>query len=172
MPTKSGSESAILKIVLGKPVINFRGIIWFLNGNWCRTGSGHQILFITIGNLWNFVASFVVHAMSDNFDWKRPLGEDFRVTLGECPSHLGYLLQQRNGAHLVVKIPYKVILKWREIKSKPGINVSYQELLSLSGESLPFGIKPYNQRIEDCLSVSSSKIYSQSRGLRGYNRVG
>ena len=71
---------------------------------------------------------------------------------------------------LVVTIPHKVFLKWRDLKKVIG-NVSYVEFLQESISHLPFMLKDSNERIENDLQCLVSKVYNQSRGLQGNTRV-
>ena len=106
--------------------------------------------------------------MSDNLSRR----EHVNVLQLSCNSSpLQYLFEQRVASPcLQVKLPNKVLLKWRKLK-KTIVNISYLELFHLSSANLPFQIKPGTERIEENIRTLASKVYAQGRGLSGLTRI-
>ena len=98
------------------------------------------------------------------------LKTNFQIHLSNDSSPLRYIFEQRYGPCLIMKIPHRVILKWRELMFTI-TNISFQELLHLSSEHLSFSIKSNTVRIEEGLRTLSSKVYAQNKGLRGLSRI-
>lgn len=71
---------------------------------------------------------------------------------------------------MVVTIPHKVLLKWRDLKKVIG-NISYVKFPQVSTSHLPFMLKDSNERVENDLQCLVSKVYNQSRGLWENTRV-
>ena len=108
--------------------------------------------------------------MSENYTWREELKANFQLNILENTSSLHYIFKQRAGTYLVLKIPHKALLKWRELKQVIVI-ISYLELLQVTASNLPIMFKNGNERLEECLRILAAKTYSQSRGLRGNKRV-
>lgn len=109
--------------------------------------------------------------MSDNLSWKEELETKFQLQNLEESSPLHYIFEQRAaGSFLLLKIPHKLLLKWREIKNVI-VEASYIDLLHLSTTHLPFSIKPGTERVEECLRTVATKVYGQGKGLRGTTRT-
>ena len=109
--------------------------------------------------------------MSDNLSWKEELQTKFELQNSEDSSPLHYIFEQRAaGSFLLLKIPHKLLLKWRELKNAIA-DASYIDLLHLSSVHLPFSIKPGTERVKKCLRAVAKKVYGQGKGLRGTTRV-
>lgn len=106
--------------------------------------------------------------MSDNLSRR----EHAKVLQISCNSSLlQYLFEQQVASPcLQVKLPNKVLLKWRELK-KTIVNISYLKLFHLSAANLPFQIKPETETIEENIRTLASKVYAQGRGLSGLMRI-
>lgn len=111
--------------------------------------------------------------MSENFTWREELKTNFKLNLDDSFSNnssLHYIYEQRSGRCLVVTIPHKVLLKWRDLKKVIG-NVSYVKFPQVSTSHLPFMLKDSNERVENDLQCLVSKVYNQSRALWENTRV-
>ena len=100
--------------------------------------------------------------MSGNCSWKEQLKNNFQIQIAKCSS-------DQDGTCLTVQIPYKVLLKWRDLQGTME-NVSYLELFRLSTEHLPFLVELGAEKIEHRVRIKASRVYTESVGKRGHTR--